>query len=113
MINAFGMKTQEVYKISSNFTMEDRNDETMFSETIPSILLHVSWVTVHGVRSTGRVGRRKARAISMEKVCRLICRMAEKLDRVRMFLSKGTDELLNLRVDRLNIVKAMSHPTVG
>jgi len=39
--------------------------------------------------------------------------MAEKLDKVSMFPSEGTDELLELRVYSLNIVKAMSHPTVG
>jgi len=33
-----------------------------------------------------------------EKVCQLICRMAEKLDRVRMFHSEGTDELPNVKV---------------
>ncbi|MHA6260371.1 hypothetical protein ACXYMX_10825, partial [Sporosarcina sp. CAU 1771] len=38
VINAFGMKTQEVYEINFNFTIEDRNEETMFSETISSIL---------------------------------------------------------------------------
>ena len=85
----------------------------MFSETIPSILLHALWLTGHRVWSTGGFGRMKAEAIPMEKVCQLICRMAEKLDMVRMFPSKGTDELLNLRVYRLNIVKAMSHPTMG
>jgi hypothetical protein len=55
----------------------------------------------------------KLKPVPMEKVCQLICRVAEKLDMVRMFPSKGTDELLNLRVYRLNIVKAMSHPTMG
>jgi len=55
----------------------------------------------------------KLKASPMEKVCELICRMSEKLDMVRMFPFKGTDELLNLRVYRLNIVKAMSHPTMG
>ena len=34
----------------------------------------------------------------MEKVCQWICRAAEKLDMVRMFLHKGTDELPNVRV---------------
>ena len=53
---------QGVSLIDSNFAMEDRNEETMFSETIPSILLRGSWMTVHGVRSTGRFGRRKAEA---------------------------------------------------
>ncbi len=70
----------------------------MFSETIPSILLRASWMTVHGVRSTGRFGRKKAEATPMDKVCQLICRMAEKLDRVRMFHYEGTDELPKVRV---------------
>lgn len=38
-----------------------------FSETTSSIFLRASCMTVHGVRSTGRVGRRKARAIPLEK----------------------------------------------
>ena len=56
---------------------------------------------------------RRLEPFSQKKVCQLICRMAEKLDTVSMFPSEGTDELLNLRVYRLNIVKAMSHPTMG
>jgi len=65
----FGMKTQGIYDINFNFTTEDRNEETMFSETISSILLRAPSMTVHGVRSTGRVGRRKAKAALSEKVC--------------------------------------------
>lgn len=63
------MKTQGIYDMNFNFTTEDRNDEAMFSETIPSILLRAPLMTVHGVRSTGKVGRRKAKATQLGKVC--------------------------------------------
>ena len=70
-----------------NFITEDRNEETMFSETIPSILLHALWLTGYRVWSTGGFGRTKATAIPMEKVCQRICRTAEKLDMVRIVLT--------------------------
>ncbi|WP_233191297.1 hypothetical protein, partial [Sporosarcina sp. P20a] len=31
VINAFGMKIQEIYYVNFNFTTKNRNDETMFS----------------------------------------------------------------------------------
>ena len=52
--------------------------------TIPSILLHASWLSGYGVWSTGRFGWTKAEAILIGKVCRRIDRMAEKLDMVRI-----------------------------
>ncbi|MFW5435617.1 hypothetical protein [Paenibacillus apiarius] len=57
----------------------------MYTDAIPRILLRALQVTGCRVRSTGRVGRTKAGAACLEKVCQRICRAAEKLAMVRMF----------------------------
>ncbi|UKS27980.1 hypothetical protein LOZ80_03265 [Paenibacillus sp. HWE-109] len=69
-----------------NFTTEDGNDGTMYPETIPPILLRTSSRTGHVVRSTGRFGRTKARAIRIEKVCQ---RIAGHYDRLALLNYRG------------------------
>ena len=66
-ISALQCEMQGIYIRNSNFIAKGRNDETKFSETTSSRVLRASWMTVHGVRSTGRVGRRKAGAIPIGK----------------------------------------------
>ena len=40
VINALSVKNKRLRRYNLNFTTEDRNEGTMFPETIPSILLH-------------------------------------------------------------------------
>lgn len=53
---------------------------------------------IMGYEAQVKSAEQRLKPILTDKVCQWICRMAEKLDMVRIFLYKRTDELPNVQV---------------
>ena len=104
--------TEDNWFINPNVTTEDGNDGTTFPETIPSILLHASWQTGHGVWSQVESAERRLEPFQRKRYADGYAGRLKNWIWWEWFPWKETDEQPNVQVYSLTIGKPIGHPTM-